>query len=56
MNPKKVKGNKNLVENSMKDLDPGSVSGVEKNPNTRIVIIISDHIPKSFFGLKILNS
>jgi hypothetical protein len=55
MNPKKVKGKKNLGKNIVQDLNPGSVSGVEKYPNTRIVIIISDHIPKSLFGLKILK-
>jgi hypothetical protein len=36
----------------MKDLDPGSVSGVEKNPDTRIVINISDHISESFFWVE----
>jgi len=39
----------------MKDLDPGSVSGVEKNPDTRIVINMSDHIPERFFGLQKLK-
>jgi hypothetical protein len=39
----------------MKDLDPGYVSRVEKNSDTRIVINISDHIPESCFGLKILK-